>query len=122
MIFPIALLIAFVLGTLAGIASLCRFGLNREKHEDSTALGSVFVLIALFFLFQSGILIPFKTFIPPNIEGCVNLKAFILGTFFSLITFLEIYKSKELFSFIYGMSLLFILVSSYIRAILELYF
>lgn len=122
MIFAIALFLTFVIGSIAGIVSLCWIGLSKGKYVNSEALGSGLALIAFFLLFQSGILVPLKTFIPPNIEGCVDLQAFILATFFSIIALSIIIKGKEFFSFICGMSLFLILISSFIRAILEIYF
>jgi len=112
--------LALLSGGLSAIISLF-LGILKNDANGYAAPGSALALVALVVFFQSDIFLPFVTFIPPNIEGCVNLWTYIAGIVFSVLAIWLLKKSKKMSARICYFSLFYILLISYIRAMIETY-
>ena len=112
--------IALLTGGLSAIISLF-LGILKNDANGFATFGSGLALVALAVFFQSGIFLPFIAFIPPNIEGCVNLRTYITGIVISVLAIWLLKKSKKMSARICCFSLFYILLTSYIRAMIETY-
>jgi len=117
----ILLLLSLPIGIILGIASAIHYSTCKAKEDRLALAGCATGLVALTAFWSSKIFIPYRSFLPGGVEGCIDLDMYIAGVAFSVIAIWLLFRSRRPLACAFGVPLLIILSITYAGAMLETY-